>query len=138
MKVCIHRGSHEIGGTCVEVEAAGKRIVLDVGLPLDAEAAETLLAPIKGFREPDSALLAVAISHPHQDHYGLAHYLRPELPILIGEAAHHILRAAIAFTPSGVDFANATYLRDRHPISLGPKPMANRSTRTPSHRATRK
>ncbi len=120
MRICIHRGAHEIGGSCVEVESSGQRIVLDVGLPLDAEDAETLLAPVKGFREPDSTLLAVAISHPHQDHYGLAHYLRPELPILIGEAAHHILRAASAFTPSGVDFKNTTYLQDRRPIDLGP------------------
>ncbi len=120
MRVCIHRGSHEIGGTCIEVEAAGKRIVLDIGLPLDAEDAESLLPAVSGFREPDETLLAVAISHPHQDHYGLAHYLRPELPILIGEAAHHILQAASAFSPSGATFAHTTYLKDRQPISLGP------------------
>jgi len=34
MRFCIHRGTHEIGGTCVEIEAQGKRIVLDIGLPL--------------------------------------------------------------------------------------------------------
>ena len=36
MRVCIHRGTREIGGTCVEVEAQGRRIVLDLGMPLDA------------------------------------------------------------------------------------------------------
>lgn len=36
MRVRIHRGTREIGGTCIEVEAQGKRIALDVGLPLDA------------------------------------------------------------------------------------------------------
>jgi Cft2 family RNA processing exonuclease len=35
MRACIHRGTKEIGGTCVELESQGKRIVLDVGLPLD-------------------------------------------------------------------------------------------------------
>ena len=25
MRVCIHRGTKEIGGTCIEVEASGKR-----------------------------------------------------------------------------------------------------------------
>ena len=35
MRVRIHRGTREIGGTCIEVEAQGKRIALDVGLPLD-------------------------------------------------------------------------------------------------------
>jgi hypothetical protein len=36
VRVCIHRGTKEIGGTCVEIESLGQRIVLDVGLPLDA------------------------------------------------------------------------------------------------------
>jgi hypothetical protein len=35
MKVCIHRGTNKIGGTCVEIESQGKRIVLDVGLLLE-------------------------------------------------------------------------------------------------------
>jgi len=35
MRACIHRGTKEIGGTCIELESQGKRIVLDVGLPLD-------------------------------------------------------------------------------------------------------
>jgi ribonuclease J len=33
MRVCIHRGAHEIGGTCIEIEAQGKRLVLDIGPP---------------------------------------------------------------------------------------------------------
>ena len=48
MKVCIHRGTHQIGGTCVEIESQGKRIVLDVGLPLDAEPADMPLPPVPG------------------------------------------------------------------------------------------
>ena len=31
MRVRIHRGTQEIGGTCIEIEAQGKRIALDVG-----------------------------------------------------------------------------------------------------------
>ena len=41
MQVCIHRGTKEIGGTCVEIESQDKRLVLDVGLPLDAPDADT-------------------------------------------------------------------------------------------------
>ena len=36
MRLRIHRGTKEIGGTCIEIEAQEKRIALDVGLPLDA------------------------------------------------------------------------------------------------------
>ena len=34
MRIRIHRGTEEIGGTCIEMESDGRRIVLDVGLPL--------------------------------------------------------------------------------------------------------
>jgi len=122
MRVCIHRGTQEIGGTCIELEAEGKRIVLDVGLPLDAGECdeETLLPPVSGFRNPDESLLAVLISHPHQDHYGLSKYIRGDLPILIGEAAHNILKASLNFSPSGVSFENTIHLRDRERINIGP------------------
>ena len=73
MRIRIHRGTKEIGGTCIEIEAQGKRVVLDVGLPLDASDADTdvydtLLPKVPGFREPDESLLGVVISHAHQDH----------------------------------------------------------------------
>ena len=34
MRICIHRGIQEIGGTCIEIGAQGKLIVLRLGLPL--------------------------------------------------------------------------------------------------------
>jgi len=120
MRGRIHRGAQEIGGTCLELEAFGKRIALDIGLPLDQEASEVLVPPVSGFREPDKRLLAVAISHPHQDHYGLAQYLRPEIPILIGEAAHRILEAASHFGPAGTTFRHVRHLKDRKAIGVGP------------------
>src|ERR1039457_6793392 len=98
MKICIHRATKEIGGTCVEIESQGKRLVLDVGLPLDASYPDEVpLHPVKGFDAPDPSLLGVVISHPHQDHYGLAHRLPEETPFLIGEAAEAILAAAALF-----------------------------------------
>lgn len=121
MKVCIHRGTKEIGGTCVEIEAQGKRLVLDVGLPLNAtDPDEIPLHPVQGFDAPDPALLGVVISHPHQDHYGLAYRLPKETPFLIGKAAEAILDAAALFSPSGLKLKNVKHLSDRTPIVLGP------------------
>lgn len=121
MRICIHRGTKEIGGTCVEIESQAKRIVLDVGLPLDAvDPDEFPLHPIKGFEASDPSLLGVVISHPHQDHYGLAYRLPKETSFLIGEAAQNILAASSLFSPGGVALSNAVHLRDRQPISLGP------------------
>ena len=122
MRVRIHRGTQEIGGTCIEIEAQGKRIALDVGLPLDApdEGHERLLPEVSGFREPDASLLGVLISHPHQDHYGLARYLRPDVPVHIGEAANRILTAAAPYVPNGHAFKDPRFLRHRIPVEVGP------------------
>ncbi len=40
MKLTIHRGTHEIGGTCIEIETKGSRIVVDIGMPLVDETGE--------------------------------------------------------------------------------------------------
>ena len=122
MRLRIHRGTKEIGGTCIEIEAQGKRIALDVGLPLDApdEGQEELLPEVPGFREPDDSLLGVVISHPHQDHYGLARHIRPEVPIWIGKAANDIMTAASAYVPGGHAFASPRFIADRTPVEIGP------------------
>ena len=123
MRICIHRGTQEIGGTCIEVEAQGKRIALDVGLPLDApddEPHENLLSPVPGFTEADDTLLGVLISHPHLDHYGLTRHIRPGVPIHIGEAAHRIMCAASDYVPNGHAFDNPHFLANDTPVQIGP------------------
>ena len=41
MRIIIHRGTHQIGGTCVELETGDTRILLDFGMPLqDASGAD--------------------------------------------------------------------------------------------------
>lgn len=121
MKFCIHRGSNEIGGTCIELESQGRRIVLDVGLPLDEPIPESMpLHPVSGFEGFDPSLLGAVISHPHLDHYGLAYRLPEETTFLIGTAARSILEAADDFTPAGLKLKKVIYLEVRHPIVLGP------------------
>jgi len=121
MRACIHRGTKEIGGTCIEIEAQGKRIVLDVGVPLDVEDPDQFeMHPVKGFAQPAPSLLGVIISHPHQDHYGLAYRLPKETLFAIGKGAAAILGAAGIFTPSGLNLQNVIHLVDRIPFTLGP------------------
>ena len=120
MRVCIHRGTQEVGGTCIEIEAEGKRIVLDVGLPLSAENSIRHLPKVKGFREPDESLLAVVLSHPHQDHYGLSHYLQPEIQMITGAASERILKASALFTPTGAIFKHVLHLEHGKKLNLGP------------------
>lgn len=122
MRVCIHRGTKEIGGTCIEIESGGKRLVVDVGLPLDVPNPDKVrLPPICGPETPDPSLLGVVISHPHQDHYGLAYKLPDKTLFLIGKAAQSILQAAELFTPAEVpSFENVRHLEDRKAITLDP------------------
>ena len=122
MRARIHRGTQEIGGTCIELESSGRRIALDVGLPLDAgeDGHDALLPHVSGFREVDDSLEGVVISHPHQDHYGLAKHVRSGVPICIGEAANRILEAASRYVPGGHWFEDARTYRDRQAFDLGP------------------
>ena len=121
MRVCIHRGTKEIGGSCVEIESGDARIVLDVGLPLDVPNPEKIpLPPICGFKTYDRSLLGVVISHPHQDHYGLAYKLPEETLFLIGKASQAILAAANLFTPARTKFKKVLHLEDRKTIKLDP------------------
>ena len=122
MKIRIHRGTEQIGGTCIEMESSGSRIVLDVGLPLDAPDAdhERLLPDVPGFRDADESLLGVVISHPHQDHFGLAKHVGPGVPVYIGEAAHNILTAASRYVPGGQAFSAPRFLGHKKPVEIGP------------------
>jgi ribonuclease J len=120
MRVRIHRGAHEVGGTCIEVEADDARIVLDVGLPLDAPRDQiTPLPHIVGFGAPDPSLLAVLISHGHQDHWGLIEQVPKSVPVYIGEGAHRILKEA-AFFSQGTQLEPVGFFRHREPFTLGP------------------
>ncbi len=40
MKLTIHRGTKEIGGTCIEVHSGNSKILIDFGLPLVDEFGE--------------------------------------------------------------------------------------------------
>lgn len=98
MRCRIHRGAHEIGGNCVEVESTGGRIVLDIGLPLrDEPTCE--LPNIRGLRWEDRSLRGVFVTHSHPDHYGLLERVGHDVPVFMGRAASRVVQAGALFTP---------------------------------------
>lgn len=125
-QVCIHRGTQQIGGTCIELACRGKRILLDLGLPLDAGDTEpvSLLPAVPGLNAPDDGLLALVLSHGHADHWGLAPHAATAPPIIAGAATRRILHAAAAFVPGARLVATAGEgvpdLVDRKTIQVGP------------------
>ncbi len=121
MRVCIHRGSHQIGGSCVELACEGKRLLLDLGLPLDQEENKPELLPaIPALTQADDSLLGVVISHPHMDHFGLLRHVRPDLPIAMGEAGRRILEAAAPWMKHAVVPGAGPVLKDRECFQWGP------------------
>ena len=123
MNCRIHRGTNEIGATCVELESDGRRIVLDLGLPLSVGNGQKVpLPPVEGLlgREPDPTLLGVLVSHPHPDHFGLLPRVADHVPVYIGAAAGRILREASFFSPMGLDLEWAGHFEHREPFRLGP------------------
>jgi ribonuclease J len=119
LRVCIHRGAAQVGGTCVELEAEGKRILLDLGMPLDAEQGDVPLPNVPGLRSGDPNLLGVLVSHLHGDHCGLVPYAAG-LPLGMGPVAARILREARFFTGRPALPEPTWALRDREPFDIGP------------------
>ena len=121
MRVRIHRGTREIGGTCIEVEASGERIVLDLGLPLNADELMGVPLPdVAGFVTPDPTLKAIILSHGHRDHWGLIPKVTSQVPLVMGAATERIMCAAAPFIPNGFAPTAAQHLADRKPLGIGP------------------
>jgi len=120
MNLCIHRGAREIGGSCVEIETDGQRLLLDLGLPLDAELDETPLPDVSGLEKLDESLLGIAISHAHLDHYGLAAKVRQRVPVMIGKDALRIINVARRFFPDTPNFPRTIEIKHKEQIVLDP------------------
>jgi len=115
MLLTIYRGTHEIGGTCIELATAATRIVLDAGMPLvtptrepfDARtlrgktAAELLangiLPSAPGLFEGEPTPHALLFSHVHLDHTGLLPYVQPAVPVVLSKGTSKMLLAGSIF-----------------------------------------
>lgn len=99
MKLIIHRGTNEIGGSCVELSNDRERIVFDVGLPLNALDEDLDIDAYKpdvsGLFDKESGVSAVFISHAHPDHYGLLSLINKDIPIYMSKAAVIILKKIV-------------------------------------------
>lgn len=121
MRIRIHRGTREIGGTCIELESAGSRILLDLGLPLNAsDLASTPLPEVDGLRGEDPSLLAIVLSHGHRDHWGLVPKVGGRIPLVMGKATERIIRAAADFVPDAIALNAVRYLEHGIRLDIGP------------------
>lgn len=138
MKFKIHRGTKEIGGSCVEVWTENTRILLDFGMPLsekdgsnfdfskyktlnaDELVKQGILPDVPGLYSDTGKLIdGVIISHPHQDHYGLSHFINKSVKYYSGEAAHRIIGLNNLFTPQEVNIDNVIYFEKEKAFQIG-------------------
>ncbi|MCD4748695.1 MAG: MBL fold metallo-hydrolase [Thermoanaerobaculales bacterium] len=143
MNLTIHRGTHEIGGTCVEVVHGSSRIILDLGMPLinpgggEGEefnfrlhkdtagvdlVAQGILPDVAGLYEWDTSanrVDGVLISHAHLDHYGFTRFLHPEVACYLGEATKKLIDLTCLFTPAEVSISRPVYIASGTQFSCG-------------------
>jgi len=116
MKINIHRGQNQIGGSIIEISSNETKILFDAGLELDDEKNKTLpdvpgLFKNKGFD-------AIFFSHYHNDHLGLAYMINKDIPVYIGEDSYKIIKSSDEYknvktiSPTG-------FLQHKIPIYIG-------------------
>jgi len=134
----IHRGTKEIGGSCVEIWTDNTRILVDFGMPLvEKDGSEFnfkkyknlsqqelikagVLPDIKGiYDDKDNLIDGILISHPHQDHYGLYNYIHPDIKCYLGEATHKLLEINNTFTPQNITISIPKYFEKEVPFKIG-------------------
>lgn len=137
MKLTIHRGSKEIGGTCIELQSNESRILMDFGLPLvnqDNSAFDSrtinsqtktdlikqgLLPDIKGFyKDEPTQFDAILLSHPHQDHYGLLSFVNPDIPVM-SEGCKALIDVSYLFGQTDCDLKNIDTRKAWKPFRKG-------------------
>lgn len=116
MRVTIHRGQNQIGGSIIEIASETTKIILDAGSELDEEVP---VAPqIEGLFSGEASYDAVFISHYHGDHLGLCDQVLPEIPIYIGKGAADVTNAARRYL-NKPEYRFAAYYEAGKTITIG-------------------
>ncbi|HPM11041.1 MAG TPA: MBL fold metallo-hydrolase [Paludibacter sp.] len=138
MKLTIHRGTQEIGGSCVELNTTTSRILIDFGMPLVKKNKErfesdilegktieelkglSILPQIDGlYKDENKSIDGILISHSHLDHYGLLGYVHPDIPIYLSEGAKELIDVTSLFVHREVKNLNVRFVSNREPLTVG-------------------
>jgi len=137
MKVIIHRGAKEIGGSCVELISSNSRILIDFGMPLvnqnkepfeadsvagksiDELKTEKTLPDVKGlYKNEKPKLDAILVSHSHLDHYGLLNFANNEIPVYISKGAKELVEVTNIFVNKNIQLPNSQIIKHESPFHI--------------------
>ena len=95
MNIIIHRGTHQIGGSVIEISTASTRIVLDFGNELSLDEKYTSInLDINGVTKGIPDCDGIVISHYHMDHLGQLTSALPEIPLYMGKLSKEVAMIA--------------------------------------------
>lgn len=117
MKIHIHRGQNQIGGSIIEVSTKATRLFFDVGINLE-ETTDIEIPQINGLFSGTKDCDAVFISHYHSDHIGLLDNLISGIPVYMGEKAYKIYAAAADYRGKELHFS-PNYIYDKQKVVIG-------------------
>mgnify|MGYP004628753479 FL=1 len=91
MNIVIHRGTHQIGGSAIEISTAATCIMLDFGNELSLDEKYTPVnLDIDGITKGIPNCDGIVISHYHMDHLGQMTSVLPKIPLYMGELSKEI------------------------------------------------
>lgn len=98
MNIIIHRGTHQIGGSAIEISTKSTRIILDFGNELSLDEKYTSInLDINGVTRGIPDCDGIVISHYHMDHLGQLTSALPEIPLYMGELSKEIAIISVEY-----------------------------------------
>ena len=95
MNIVVHRGTHQIGGSAIEISTKSTRIILDFGNELSlAEKYIPINLDIDGVTKGMLDCDGIVISHYHMDHLGQLTSALPEIPLYMGKLSKEVAMIA--------------------------------------------
>lgn len=122
MRITVHRGSREIGGTCIELASGASRIILDAGLPLESDLANGPITPlVPGLYDENSPSVdGLFLSHAHADHSGLVSASQAQVPVWLTAGTSKMIFAGSLFARQPeIPRSRQCALRPGVPVSVG-------------------